>query len=144
MALINEGRKKMDNFFKGFAAAVAAVVTYLFGGWSALLNILLIFVAVDYITGVAAAGKRGELSSSVGMWGIAKKVSIFLIVAIGYLIDGAVGTDTLIRDAAIYFYMANELISLLENLGEIGVPLPPVISQAVAILKAKSDVKLNE
>lgn len=134
----------MDKFIKSILAAVAAIVTYLFGGWSALLSILLAFVLLDYITGVAAAGKRGELSSSVGMWGIAKKVSIFLIVAIGYLIDRVIGSNTLIRDAAIYFYLVNELISLLENMGSLGVPLPPILSQAVELLKRKSDVKLNE
>lgn len=134
----------MDNFIKALAAGLAAIVTYLFGGWSALLGILLVFVVLDYITGVAAAAKRGELSSSVGMWGIAKKVSIFLIVAIGYLIDGVMGTHTLIRDAAVYFYLVNELISLLENMGSIGVPLPPILSQAVELLKGKSEVKLNE
>jgi len=134
----------MDKFIKSLLAIFASIITYLLGGWSALLGILLVFVIVDYITGVAAAGKRGELSSSIGMWGIAKKIFIFLMVAIGYQIDKAMGTNTLIRDAAIYFYLANELLSIFENAGSLGVPLPPILVQAVKLLKGKSDVKLNE
>ena len=134
----------MEKFYQSLTAFGAAVITYLFGGWSALLGILLVFVITDYITGVTAAGKESKLSSSIGMWGIGKKVMIFLIVAIAYLIDQALGTATIIRDAAIYFYLANEVISILENAGRIGVPLPPILIKAIALLKAKSEVKLDE
>lgn len=133
----------MEKFYKSLAAFGGSIITYLWGGWSALLGILLAFVVIDYITGVAAAAKNGELSSSVGMWGIAKKVLIFLIVAIAHLIDEALGTNTIIKDAAIYFYLANEVISILENAGRLGAPLPPILTKAIEMLKGKSEVDID-
>lgn len=129
----------MEGLFKGTAAVVGAIITYLFGGWSALLGILLVFVILDYISGVAASAKEGKLSSSVGLWGIGKKVSIFAIVAIAYLVDCALNTGTVTRDAAIWFYLANELISILENAGRLDVPLPPMLEKTIAVLKSKGD-----
>ena len=133
----------MEKFWQTLLAIGASIATYAFGGWSALLGILLAFVVSDYITGVAAAAKKGELSSQVGLWGIAKKVLIFLIVALGHMVDTALGTASIVRDAVIYFYLSNEIISILENAGEIGVPLPPVLEKAIAILKAKSEVDIK-
>ena len=102
-----------------------------------MLTILLTFVVLDYITGVAAAGKEGKLSSNVGLWGIAKKIMIFGIVAIAHLVDTALGDAHLFRDAAIFFYLANELLSVTENLGRIGVPIPGAIQRAVEVLRGK-------
>lgn len=118
-------------------------IAYLFGGWSALLGILLAFVVIDYVTGVLAAALNGKLSSNVGLRGIAKKVFIFTMVAVAHLADKAIGTQ-LIMSAAIFFYLANELLSIIENSGQIGLPVPPAITQAVAILKGKSEVKPDE
>lgn len=109
-----------------------------------MLTVLLAFVVTDYITGVAAAAKKGELSSNVGLWGIAKKVLILIIVALGHLVDTALGTASIVMDAVIYFYLSNEIISILENAGEIGVPLPPVLEKAIALLKGKSEVELPD
>lgn len=129
----------MKHIFQSFFAVVGTVLTYLFGGWSALLGILLAFVALDYITGVLAAGSKGKLSSAVGMRGIAKKIGIFVLVAIAHLVDRALGDGTLIRDAAIFFYLANELLSIIENAGALGVPIPDILLRAVEILKGKAD-----
>jgi toxin secretion/phage lysis holin len=129
----------MKGIFQTVVAVLGSWLTYLFGGWSALLGILLAFVVTDYITGILAAGSKGELSSAVGMRGIAKKICIFVLVAIAHLGDRALGDGTLIRDAAIYFYLANELLSITENIGILGVPIPGVIQKAVEILKGKSD-----
>lgn len=130
----------MKNTFSVCTAGVGACISYLYGGWSTLLGILLVFVTVDYVTGVAAAAIEGKLSSAVGLKGIAKKIFIFVIVAVAHLIDTALGgTSSLIRDAAIFFYMANEILSILENAGRAGVPIPPVISQAVEMLKNKGN-----
>jgi len=125
--------------FKTIIAIGGGAASYLFGGWSSLLGILLAFVAIDYVTGVVAAGMEGKLSSAVGLWGIAKKIFIFVLVAVAHLADHAVGTE-IIRDAAIFFYLANELLSIIENTGSIGLPVPPVIVQAVEILKGKGEV----
>jgi toxin secretion/phage lysis holin len=127
----------MDNLIKTALAAGGSVVSYLFGGWSYLLTILLTFVVIDYITGIAAAGKEGKLSSDAGTWGIAKKVLIFVMVTIAHLVDQIIGNANLLRDAAIFFYMSNELISILENIGRLGVPIPPAIRKAIELLKEK-------
>jgi toxin secretion/phage lysis holin len=122
------------------AAIFGAGVTYLYGGWSTLLGFLLFFVVADYLTGVAAAGKRGELRSSVGFWGILLKILIFLIVAIGHKIDNILGVQ-MFMSAAIFFYMANELLSIFENVGVLGLKVPDFLAQAVDILKGKSEIK---
>ncbi|THD15385.1 holin [Anoxybacillus ayderensis] len=130
--------ERLEVAFKTGAAVMGAVVGYLFGGWSELLGILLAFVVLDYITGILAASKEGTLRSAVGFKRIPKKVMIFLLVAVGHLIDRAVGTNGLFRDATIFFYLANELLSIVENAGRMGVPVPERLTQAVEVLKGKS------
>jgi len=127
----------MENFFKSVVAIGGAAASYLFGGWSALLSILLTFVAMDYISGVLAAAKEGKLNSNIGLWGIARKVSIFVVVAIGNLVDTALGESHLFRDAAIFFYLANEVLSITENIGRLGAPIPTIIKDAVEVLRNK-------
>ncbi|MNW38064.1 Holin family protein [compost metagenome] len=127
----------MDNFLKTVIAVGGSAASFLFGGWSSLLNILLAFVIIDYATGVIAAAVEGKLSSKVGRIGIARKVAIFAIVAVAHLVDTAIGDAHLFRDAAIFFYLANELLSLIENAGRMGAPIPPVLTKAVAVLKGK-------
>ena len=130
----------MDNLIKTLIAIGGAVASYLFGGWTHLLSILLTFVAIDYVSGVAAAAKEGTLRSDVGLWGIAKKVMIFGIVAVAHLIDTALGDGNLFRDTAIFFYLANELLSMIENAGRLGAPIPPILQKAVEVLRQKGDV----
>lgn len=130
----------MGKLYKLIIAIFGSVITYLFGGWSALLELLVVFVTIDYITGMAAGATEGKLSSSVGIKGISKKICKFAVVGISYMIDKTLGCDTLFRDAAIYFYLANELLSIAENLGRMKVPLPPVIEKAILIFSQKGDV----
>lgn len=135
--------ERLDVAFKTGAAVVGAVVGYFFGGWSELLGILLASVILDYVTGVLAASKEGTLRSAVGFKRIPKKVMIFVLVAVGHLIDRAVGTNGLFRDATIFFYLANELLSIVENAGRMGLPVPEQIQQAVEVLKGKSKRGVN-
>ncbi len=128
---------EFKDLVKYVAAMGGSFITYLFGGWSALIQILLAFVVIDYITGVLAAAIGGKLNSNIGLRGIAKKIFIFVIVACGHLVDGALGTQDIVRDAAIYFYIANELLSILENAGEIGLPVPDVLKNAIERLKGR-------
>lgn len=130
--------------FKTGAALGGAIISYLFGGWSQLLGVLLTFVAIDYITGVAAAAIEGKLSSSVGLKGIAKKVFIFVIVAVAHLVDQALGNNNMFMTAVVFFYLANELLSILENAGRVGLPVPEIIQKAVEILKGKSQLQQKE
>ncbi|WP_083955798.1 holin family protein, partial [Brevibacillus parabrevis] len=109
--------------------------------WSALLSVLLAFVIFDFVTGMIAAGMEGKLKSKVGMIGIARKVFIFCMVAIAHLIDMSLGDQNFIRDATIFFYLANELLSIIENAGRIGLPVPELIKRAVEVLKGKGEGK---
>ncbi|WP_026486677.1 phage holin family protein [Caldanaerobius polysaccharolyticus] len=132
---------KYENIFKSACSIGGALASYLFGGWSALLGILLAFVIFDYVTGVIAAGIEGKLNSSIGWKGISRKVMIFVLVAMAHLVDTALGDTNVFRDATIFFYLANELLSIVENTGRIGLPVPDTIQKAVAILKGKGEVK---
>ena len=132
---------RLDIFFKFLVTVSGGVAGYLFGGWHALIQILLVFVAIDYVTGLLAAGYEGKLSSQVGFKGIAKKTMIFAVVAVAHLIDKAIGDSHVFRDAVIFFYLANEVLSILENAGRTGLPVPEQIRNAVQVLKGKGDGK---
>jgi toxin secretion/phage lysis holin len=133
--------ERMDVFFKIAATAIGGMASYLFGGWHTLIQILLVFVTIDYLTGMIASAYEGKLSSRIGFRGIAKKVMIFAIVAVAHLIDTAIGESHLFRDAVIYFYLANELLSILENAGRTGLPIPNQIKNAVSVLKGRGESK---
>jgi toxin secretion/phage lysis holin len=130
-----------SEIFKFCSAGTGACISYFFGGWSQLLQVLLAFVIVDYITGVLASALEGKLSSAVGSKGIAKKVFIFVIVAIAHLVDVCLGDGNMFRDAAIFFYLANELLSIIENSGRVGLPVPDILQKAIEMFKAKSNEK---
>lgn len=132
--------RNLETVIKTLIGVSGATASYLWGEWSVLLQVLVVFVAIDYVTGFMAAAVQGKLKSEVGLKGIAKKVFIFAIVAVAFMIDKALGGDsTLFRDAAIFFYLANEALSILENAGKAGVPVPPKIQQAVEVLRSKGD-----
>ncbi|SDY69731.1 holin family protein [Thermoactinomyces sp. DSM 45892] len=136
----------MEYWFKFAVAIGGGVASYLWGGWSAILQTLVIFVALDYVTGVIAAGKHGKLSSEVGFWGILTKIAIFAVIAVAHLVDNTLGNGHAFRDATITFFLCNEALSILENSIKLNVPVPEFLKKAVESLKedAKKDVKKNE
>lgn len=125
-------------FYKTVTTGVGAIVGYIFGEWSVLLQILLAFVIIDYVSGLLASGVEGKLSSKVGFKGIAKKIMIFVLVAVGHFVDKAIGDGSMVQNAIIFFYLGNELLSILENAGRTGLPVPEQIKNAVDVLKGKS------
>ncbi|MFD2133756.1 holin family protein [Pseudogracilibacillus auburnensis] len=131
----------MQTFFKSVFAVIGAIVLILLGGWSPLLQVLVVFIAFDYILGVLVAASYGQLNSKIGFKGIAKKVIILALVAVAYSIDTITGDGTFIRDAVIFFYMANELLSILETVGKTNLPIPDVLRKAVETLNGKSKSK---
>jgi toxin secretion/phage lysis holin len=104
-----------------------------------LLQILVAFVIIDYVSGLLASATEGKLSSKIGFRGIAKKLMIFCLVAAGHLVDRAIGDGHIIGDTVIFFYLGNELLSILENAGRTGLPVPNQIKNAVQILKGKGE-----
>lgn len=128
--------------------AVGSAITNLFGGWSNDLTTLLIFMAIDFITGLLVAGafkkskktKNGALESSIGFKGITKKIIILLLVLVGYRLDLLFGSNY-IRTALVIAFICNETISITENAGLMGIPIPKPIRNAIDILKSKEDEK---
>ncbi|AMX82530.1 holin [Geobacillus subterraneus] len=113
-----------------------SLVSLFVGSVDTFVVILLALVIVDYITGIVASALEGRLSSQVGFRGIVRKLLIFVLVAASHLVDLAIGWDMhLIRDAIIFFYIANEFISIVENAGRAGVPIPAVLRKAIELLK---------
>ena len=122
------------------------VLSQLFGGWDASMATLLIFMAIDYITGLIVAGvfhaspksEGGALESRAGWKGLIRKSCTLLFVLIAARLDMVMDT-TMIRDGVIIGFLLNELISIVENAGLMGIPLPAVLSNAIEMLKQKND-----
>jgi toxin secretion/phage lysis holin len=125
----------------GFNTAIAGIGTAVsawFGGWDAALNVLIVLVVLDYITGLLGAIKLKKVNSEVMYWGGIRKIIIFAVVALAVLFDRMLGApDPVLRTLAIYFYVAREGLSVTENLGKLGVPLPPVIVRVLEQLQTK-------
>lgn len=122
------------------AAGIGGIVTYIWGPWDALIIALAAMVVIDYITGVIKAAVQGKLSSLVGFKGLLKKVAIFLLVAVGVMVDRVIpATNEAVRSAVIFFYIANEGLSILENAGELGLPLPAALKKSLEKMQDKEE-----
>lgn len=122
---------------KTFIFAFGGFCGYFLGGWDMTLQVLVTMAIIDYATGMIAATVLGELKSKIGFKGIAKKVVLFLLVGVAAQLDTALGSNSAIREATIFFFIGNELLSLLENAGRMGIPLPSALTNAVEILGGK-------
>lgn len=136
----------MKEYFLIVCGIVGGTISALFGGWNHLLTTLLVAMGVDFVTGLVVAGvfkksqktPNGALESNIGWKGIAKKGVTLLIVLIAHRLDLAIGT-TIIRDAVVIAFIVNEVISITENAGLMGVPVPPPIKKAIEVLKDKEN-----
>lgn len=136
----------MKQSLLGVLGAVGSGFIYLLGGWDMALQTLLIFMAVDYITGLAVAGvfnkstksESGGLESKAGWKGLLRKGMTLGIVLVGAQLDKVTGTH-IIRDAVIIAYIVNESLSILENAGLMGLRIPKALSKAIDVLKQKSE-----
>lgn len=135
----------------GICAAIGSIgglIAGFFGGWSAALTTLVIFMAIDYFSGLTVAGifhksnktENGALESKAGWKGLCRKGMTFLIVLVACRLDIVIGTSY-IKDAVCIAFIANETISIIENAGLMGVPIPKVITNAIDLLKQKGDEK---
>ena len=116
-------------------AGIGSFTLFLFGGWDYLLMVLMALVVLDYMTGVLAAFVQKRLASEIGFKGIAQKIFIFVLVAIANFVDTLLWDQSLIRDATILFYIVNEIISVTENAGIVGLPIPQFLLKAIDLLK---------
>lgn len=138
-----------DAICTGIGIAGSAIAA-LFGGWDRALQALIIFMIIDYITGIVVAAvfkkssktENGALESKAGWQGLCRKGATLLFVLIAAQLDMVIGTNY-IRDAVCIGFMANELISITENAGTMGLPLPAVIKKAIEILTNKSEKEGN-
>ncbi|UAL46639.1 holin family protein [Sutcliffiella horikoshii] len=129
---------KYNLIYLGSVSFVGSMASFLYGGFSSLLMFLIMFVVVDYVTGIMAAYVEKRLSSRVGFKGIAQKVFIFALVSIAHVLDIILGTN-LIKDVTILFYLVNEFISIMENASRIGVPIPNILKKVIDAIKKKAD-----
>lgn len=138
----------MKNVVISIVGAVGGFISYCFGGWTEALTTLLIFMAIDYLTGLICAGvfhksmksENGALESKASFKGLCRKGVILLIVLVGHRIDLAIGASY-VRDAVCIAFIVNETISIIENAGLMGIPIPKVITGAIEILKKKGSDK---
>lgn len=132
-------------------AGIAGGIAGLFGGWDLMLKVLLVFMIVDYATGWAVAimgnsikTKTGHLDSRISWKGILKKGLALAVVLLGAMLDKAIGENTAFRTMAVWFYIANEGLSILENLALAGVPFPTWMKQALEQIREKNDEPPDE
>lgn len=132
---------RLPNIYTGSFAVLGSIINFAFGTWSEHLTFLLVAMGVDIVTGMTASLKEGRgLSSSAGSIGLSKKGGILLVILLSHRIDILLEISNITMMAAIYFYIANELVSITENFGRNGIPLPNVIKQAIAVLKNKGGI----
>lgn len=125
--------------FNTFGGAFLSGIFYFLGGLDSAIITLLIVMAIDYLTGVCKALYNKKINSKVGLKGIIKKVGYLLIVALAVKLDQIAGQTGAIRTLVIYFFVANEGISILENWGKMGLPLPKKLMETLEQLKKESD-----
>lgn len=128
----------MDNIFKNILAWICTIISFLFGNMEGMMIALIALIILDYISGVIAAVIEKRLSSAVGAKGIAKKIFMLLIVALANIVDiNVIGDGHVLKTVTVVFYICNECISLIENAGRIGVPVPKKLMDVLEQLRDK-------
>lgn len=131
--------KTFEMVLKGGFAVGGAWLAQLYGGCDAVLAVLLVLLAVDYASGVMRAAYNCELSSSAGFRGLLRKGGILLVVLVAARLDAVMGEGHAVRSMTCMFYVANEGLSILENVGKLGVPLPEALRKVLAQLRNQND-----
>lgn len=126
--------------FKGVFAMIGTFAGYFFGGTNGFFYAIVTFVVIDYITGVLCAIVNKQLSSEIGFKGIFKKLCIFILIGVANVIDmNVLNANGVLRTTVIFFYIANEGISIMENAASLGLPIPANLSAVLHQLKKKND-----
>ncbi|CAN7710179.1 phage holin family protein [Paenibacillus sp. LjRoot153] len=125
--------------FNLISDTLGAIARYTFGGWCELIGLFIMVILVDYVTGIAVSIKEQKgLISQVGFWKLARKGLMLLVIMLAHRMDILMDID-LMMTGTIYFYLANELISITENYRRLGLPLPLIVKQLIQILRSKGD-----
>ena len=132
--------KEFWNTVQMVFTAIGGWLGYFLGGCDGLLYALIAFVVIDYITGVMCAVADKKLSSTVGFKGICRKVLIFLLVGIANVLDvQVIGSGSVLRTAAVFFYISNEGVSIMENAGHLGLPIPGKLMEVLEQLHDRAE-----
>ena len=129
----------MKTIINNVISILATYFIYLVGGIDAAFISLVVIMALDYITGVLSAIYNKKLNSKIGYKGILKKASYLLVIALGVILDKLLGQTGSVRTLVIYFFVANDGISILENVGEMNIPLPKKLKELLDQLKKDGD-----
>ena len=129
----------MKIYLNEIISALLTFTIYILGGFDIALKSLLVVIVIDYITGVASAFYNKKLSSKVGFRGIIKKFCYICIVALSVVIDNLIGQHGVIRTLVIYFFVANDGLSIIENMSEMGVKLPPKLKDSLEKIKEQGE-----
>ena len=126
----------LADYFDIFCAFIGGLFAWFFGSWDGLIKMLIALCFIDYSTGFISAYIQKKLSSAIGFRGIARKITMFALVGIAHVIDRELlGQTALLRDAVIFFYLANEGLSVLENAVVIGIPIPDALKSKLLQLQ---------
>lgn len=134
-------REFADNSFREgtllawFISTILSFITYLLGGWTPLLTMLAVLIILDFVTGIIRGAYGLGLDSRISSKGVTKKIYIFLMVGIAHFVDVLIGSADFVKNIAMIFYIISEMISITENVGAIGCPVPKKIKQLIRILK---------
>lgn len=134
----------MKNIINFVTSTLLTTVVYFLGGLDIALKTLLVFMLLDYITGICKAIVNKKVNSIIGIKGIIKKIGYLIVVALSVQLDNITGGTGALRTLVIYFFVANEGISVLENWGTIGLPLPKKIMETLEQLKKENGGEKNE
>ena len=129
----------MKHLINDIASVILTTTVYLLGGFDIALQSLLIVMVIDYLTGIASAIYNKNLSSKIGLKGILKKFSYLCVVALSVVIDNLTGQSGLIRTLVIYFFVANDGLSIIENMAEMGVKLPQKLIDSLEQIRKKGE-----
>lgn len=129
----------MKQLFNDIFSVIVTTIVYLMGGFDIALQSLIIVIVIDYLTGIASAIYNKKLSSKIGFRGIIKKFCYLLVVALSVVIDNLTGQSGIIRTLVIYFFVANDGISIIENMAEMNVKLPKKLVDSLDQIRKKGE-----
>lgn len=122
-------------------SGITTGLVYLFGGFDVALSCIVIAIALDYVSGLIKAFYTKQLSSKIGFKGLLKKIGILILVMVAVLVDRVAGNTGAIRTLVIYYFVANEGLSIIENLAATNIPIPAVLKRALKSIKKEGSKK---